>query len=399
MTVRASCPGPAGPRRVRRGLGTLIAVMLVAGLSAIALAGWQAAMGAERIRGHARHLAEVVSAEGFGLHHWLHAERIAGTVAAPPEGTARALTNVELGRLANHSATSAWRRAVGNPTRPLLPRGWEIVHLVGTAGGLPDGVLVLRPSDELVALPTWDATRQALDVTLGTSEGGAAALAVAALAASPLVDFDADRDRAAPASRFARIDTDAVLREIHAGHARLPMETGLRMGGNDLTGVAVLAGERGRIPEVGGACPVGLAGTLCADSLEPVAGLTAEDATTLTTAAARQVTLSGNVTGITRMRMGDATVSGTVTTPALTACADAEADLCGGGDLDFEAGAGTPDWTEAAIFGDTVIRDGNRLTGVTATTDRTGIFGTLSGALTVRRCLRSVNPFIHGAGC
>ena len=396
VTVRASCPGLAGPRRARRGVGTLTAVMLVAGIAAVALASWQMATAAERLRGHARHLAETVSAEGFGLHHWLHAERIAGTLAAPPEGQARQLTNAERGRLASHAAVARWRRSAADATRPVLPRGWEIVHLIGTAGGLPDGVLVLRPSNELVTLPTWDATRQALDVTFGTAEDGAAALATIALAVSPLDAYDAARDRAVPASRFARLDTDAVLRELHAGHARLAMRTAIEMDRNDLAGVALLSGQRGRIPRIDGTCT---GTTLCAGSLDLGDVLLANNGATLDTATADDVTITGNVTGITRMRTGDTTVAGTVTTPVLTSCADAEADLCGGGDLDLETGSGTPNWTTAAIFGDTVIRNGNRLTGVSAVTARTGIFGTLTGALTLRGCLRSVNPFIHGAGC
>ncbi|MYG26973.1 MAG: hypothetical protein F4213_13280 [Boseongicola sp. SB0677_bin_26] len=379
--------------------------MLFGALAAGVVTVWQIAMAAERVRGHARHLAEAVTAEGYGMHHWLHEERVAGTVTAPAEGTARALTAAEAGRLAAHSATARWRRTAADATRPVLPRGWEVVHLVGTAGGLPDGVLVLRPSDEAVALPTWDAARQALDVTLGPSEEGAATLAAIALAASTLDDYDAARDRALPASRFARLDADALLREVHAGHARLAMEAGIRMGGNDLSGVATLQGERGTIPRIDGDCPPSspgtLSGLLCADSLVLRATLTANANTTLSTATAEDVTVTTDVTGITRIRTQDATVSGSVTTPALTACADPEAARCGGGDLDLEAGTGTPDWSEAAIFGDTVIRDGNRLTGVRRTTGGEGVFGTLgNGSLGVSGCLRVVSPFLHhGAGC
>lgn len=392
--------GLSGPRRARRGLGTLAAAVLVTGIIATAMMAWQVAVAAERIRGHARHLAEAVAAEGYGLHHWLHAERIAGTVTAPAEGTARALTATEEGRLAAHSATAAWRRSIADPTRPVLPRGWEIVHLVAAAGGPADGVLVLRPANDVVAHPTWDATRRALDVTLGTAEAGAAALAAATVAG-----YDATRDRAVPASRFARIDAAAMLREDHAGHPRLPMETAVRMGGNDLEGVNRLEGDRARIPVIDGDCrapvphPGTLTGTLCANGLVLGDTLDVNDAATLSTAAAADVTVTGAVTGITRIRTARATVAGTVMTPELTACADTEAALCGGGDLDIETATGVPQWTTASIFGDTVIRDGNRLLGVRDTRAATGIFGLLVGALTVRGCLRSVNPFIHGAGC
>ena len=390
---------PGLPRRARRGLGALATVMLLAGLLATAAMSLQLAMAAERIRGHARHLAEAVAAEGYGLHHWLHGERSGGTLAAiPAEGTARTLTAAERTDLAAHSATAAWRRSVADATRPVLPRGWEIVHLVGTTGGTAGGVVVLRPSNATVSAPAWDAVRQALDVTLGASEAGAAALAAGALAgATPA--WNAARDRAVPASRLSRLDDDAVLRQLHQGHAGLTMTTALLMDGNDLDGVRRLEGVRGTMPEITGACPGEPPDTLCAD--DPVLGSTLEvaDASTLSTATAEDVTVTGDVNGITRIRTGDATVSGGVTTPVLTACADTEADLCGGGDLDIEGGTGTPDWTQASIFGDTVIRDGNRLLGVTRTIASTGIFGQLTGALTVSGCLRVANPFIHGVGC
>lgn len=361
---------------------------------------WQLGIAAERLRGEAGHLAASVAAEGYGIHHWLHEERIAGTVTAPAEGTARALSTAEAGRLAAHSATARWRRTAADATLPVLPRGWDIVHLVGTAGGLPDGVLVIRPSDAVVALRAWGAIQEALDVTLGRSEAGAAALAAAVLA-----DWDADRDRAVRASGFARLDTDAVLRELHAGHARLPMETDILMAGNDVGGVGTLTSDAAAIPSVDGDCPPSPPGaisdTLCAESFVLDDTLTANAGTTLTAAIAAHVTVTRDVSGITRVRTGDTTVSGTVTTPELAACADPDADLCGGGDLDIMSATGTPDWTEASIYGDTIIRDGNRLIGVTLTTGNDGVFGTLgNGALTVNGCLRVVNPFIHhGGGC
>ncbi|MYF38126.1 MAG: hypothetical protein F4219_05060, partial [Gammaproteobacteria bacterium] len=142
------------PRPERRGMAALGAVMVLSGLAAVLVTGWQVAMAGERIRGAARYLSESVAAEGYGLHHWLHAERtdppVTPPMAFPAEGTARALTTAEAGRLAVHSATARWRRTAADATVPVLPRNWEIVHLVGTAGGLPDGVLVLRPSDEVV---------------------------------------------------------------------------------------------------------------------------------------------------------------------------------------------------------------------------------------------------------
>ena len=381
--------------------------MLLAAFLATAAMSWQLAVTDDRIRGHARHLAEAVAAEGYGLHHWLHGERTGGTLGAvPAEGTARTLTAAERADLAAHSATAVWRRSAADATRPVLPRGWQIVHLIGTTGGTAGGVVVLRPSNGTVSAPAWDALRQALDVTLDASGAGAEALAASALAgATPA--WNAARDRAVPASRLSRLNDDAVLRQLHQGHAGAAMATALVMDGNDLAGVRRLEAERGAVPEITGACPGQPPDTLCAD--DPLLGSTLAVAgeSTLSTAAALSVTATGalTLTGAVDderplVRTGAAAVSGGVTTPFLTACADAAADLCGGGDLDIEGGTGAPSWTQASIFGDTVIRGGSRLTGVTLTEAETGVFGQLTSALTVRECLRVTAPFIHhGGGC
>lgn len=358
-----------------------------------------AGLAAERLRGQARHLAEAVAAEGYALHHWLHEERIGATLAnVPAEGTARVLTAAERADLAAHSATARWRRSLADATRPVLPRGWEVVHLVGTAGGMPEGVAVLRAGNAVVNRPTWNAIWQGLNLTVGESEAGAAALAANALAGVTPA-WDPARDRAFPASRLSRLDPDAVLRELHAGHPRLPMATALLLGGNDAAGIERLEGGNGVIPRISGACAGAPPGTLCADDPDLAGTLDVQGSATLSVATAAEVTVTRDVNGITRVRTGDATVGGDVTAPEMSACADTETDLCNGGDLDLRNATGTPQWTQASIFGDTIIRDGNQLTGVTRVESRTGIFGTLTGAITVRGCIRVVHPFIHGAGC
>ena len=384
------------PRRTRRGLGALMASLLAAGLLAALAAAWQAGVAAERVRGHARLLAAAAAAEGHALHHWLHDARTSGTLAnVPAEGTARTLTAAERAALAAHAATAPWRRSLADATRPVLPRGWEIVHLVGrTAGAPPDGVLALRPSAGVASAPAWAALRRALDVTAGPSDGAAAARAAGTLAA-----WDPDRDRALAASRFARLDTGAVLRQDHAGHPRLPMEAAVRMGGGDVDGVAALESGRAGIPRISGACPGAAAGTLCTAGAVLRGPLAVRGGAALSAAASGPVAVAGAVTGIARIRTRDAAVSGTVTASELTACADAGADLCGGGGLDVRDATGAPDWARAAIFGDVVIRGGDRLDGVTRVTAGTGVLGAAEGALTVRGCLRVAAPFVHGAGC
>ena len=241
---------PRSGRRARRGLSALTAVLLLAGLLATVAMNWQIVVARERLRGQARHLAGVVAAEGYGLHHWLHEERVAGTTPDPGEDTAGELSGDERTRLASHPAIATWRRSSIDRNRILLPRGWEIVHLVGRTTGedLPDGILVLRPSDDIVNRPTWDALARALDVVLGSGTGAAAA----DLASAALADYDATRDRAYFTSRFARLDTNALLRQRHAGHPTLPMETDIDLGGNDLSNVKTLRARTGAFPEITG---------------------------------------------------------------------------------------------------------------------------------------------------
>ena len=415
---------PRSGRRTRRGLSALTAVLLLAGLLATVAMNWQIAVANERLRGQARHLAEVVAAEGYGLHHWLHQERIAGTVTDPGEDSAVDLSGDERTRLAAHSAIATWRRSSSNPEEVLLPRGWEIVHLIGRATGedLPDGILVLRPDNDIVSRPTWDALARALDVVLGSGTGAAAA----DLASAALADFRPDcdeeaRDDAIPAcdrayfaSRFARLDMNAVLRQRHAGHPTLPMEAEIILGGHDLEGVGRLDGAR-------------ITGTVEAVTLEtgvlvlpaqngeppdqddpdadpPIPRLTVNGDATLDTVVATGVTITGDVTGIDWTQRGDVTVSGTVRSPVLTACVNEEVntdedDLCEEGDLDLEDATSTTNWTQATIFGDW---DRDQLTVTTTTTAATGIFGEITGTpdgLTVKKCFMSVTPFVHGARC
>jgi len=414
MNHPAAYPGHFGPRRLprraRRGLSALLAVIFLAALLSAALVSWHATLAAERVRGQARHLAEVVAAEGYALHHWLHEAR-AGTGFSPPaQGTARALTatgsSPELARLAGHSATTPWRRSSSNSRRVILPRGWSLTHLVGQVEGtdLPDGLVVLRPSSDRVSGPDWEIMARALDVLLGSGAQDAETLAAAASLAPA---FDATRDRVVFASRFSRLDTHAVLRRRHAGTGLPSMEADLDLGGNALETVTHVSADRATVATLTGECAAP-AGALCADHLTTTRLAVQTGIAQLASVDADRATFTGavSVTGLiasedASIRTGNARITGTLTTPHLTACTDPTADLCGGGDLDFENTTGTPDWTAAAIFGDVIIRDGNRLTGITTTTAHTGIFGGITGppVLDVDECFRSVTPFVHGAGC
>ena len=385
------------PRRSRRGASALLAVLLLAGLLSAALVNWRAALASERLRGEARHLAEVVAAEGYGLHHWLHASGLNIPEGDPPT----ALSPAQQASLAAHSATTPWRRSSSDRNRVLLPRGWEIVHLAGRATGadLPDGILVLRPSDDIVNRPGWEMMEQALDVTL---EGGSGIAETLAATAPITPAFDPARDRAVLASQSSRLDGTAVLRQRHAGQALPVMKATIDLRGGDLLDAERVTADRGFIDRITGNC-AGTAGALCATDVT-ADDLDVNGTATLAGVEAGTVTSAGNVTGITSLDAKDVEVDTTLTTLNLTACANPEADLCGGGDLDLEDAEGTPDWSEAAIFGDVLIRDGNQLTGITTTTAQTGIFEEIGGTpvppeLTVTDCFRSVTPFVHGSRC
>ncbi|MCY4306153.1 MAG: hypothetical protein OXC62_15465 [Aestuariivita sp.] len=391
----------------RRGLVALSACVGIFSVLAAAYVMWQLGQANERLRGSARHLADVVTAEGFSVHHWLHDEinRTSPIITVPVLNTARALTAIERGRLDTHFATSRWRRSSLDISRVLLPRGWSLHYLITTIGQhtngdtlLPEGILVVRPSNDIVNSSTWSALNDALNVVLPVASDQASTLT-----ASAITSFDATRDRAFFVSQFARINTAAVLRQAHVGHAQLAMQTDLVMGTNDLSDVDVLESLTGTAPNITGNCRPGTSSSpLCVTLLTTQADVDVSGSTTVTALTATDMTVSGDVTNISTWRADDVDIeTATTSTTQLTACADAEVDICGGGDVDVESGTGDPDWTTVAIFGDTIIRDGNQLNGLTTTNIvENGIFEVMTGnQLTVSGCFRSVTPFVYGARC
>ncbi|MXX88706.1 MAG: hypothetical protein F4213_03280 [Boseongicola sp. SB0677_bin_26] len=216
-----------------RGLSSLLIVILVAGLLAQMAFAWNLSVREERVHGAATTLADVIRAEAYGLHHWLHRERVDGLNEHLPlqADTTRFLDADENARLAADPAVTPWRRAAADSTRVIMPRGWTLVRMIARTRGdnaVEDAVLVLRAP---VGAP---AARLApvflhLDSLIAREGGQAETLATTAFAVTgdAVPDFDPDRDRAFLASKFARIDSTIVLRDRHAGQPRPSMATDL----------------------------------------------------------------------------------------------------------------------------------------------------------------------------
>ena len=388
LLPRSVCPdGWRCPRADRRGLAALSGAVLASAVLLTMLATWQLGQARVRLEGMARHLATTVEAEGYALHHWLHAAQ--GSLTPPPAaGTARTLSEAETTELFPYAAP--WRRDGG---RMVSLRGWEIVPLAGAGGR---GVIVLRPSRDVTGSPIWKGLQAALDVRLGGSDATDEARMALASTTDP---FDPDEDRAFFASNFARLESDALLRQAHAGQSAQAMAAALDMGGHKITGAGVLTvGQSADIRTVTG--PVSLTGSLSANRLN------ARDASDLESmAASGQMTVRTDVTGLTSLRTEEMRISGETRIEnaddpvRLSACADAEADLCGGGDLDVTGASGVPDWSMVTIFGDVSIRDGNDLTDVAEATVGSAIFEEVTGDLDVTGCLRVSSPFLYGENC
>ena len=252
------------PRRNRRGLTALMAMLGLSVLLASAFLAWQTGQARNRIAGQGALLADMMAARAYALHHWLHEARTGGGFVLPPQDTARRMTATEQGTLRNHAATAPWH---------IPARGWQVVPLVAgenrTGSGIPRGVIVLRP-------PAGTDLRLRAEVArrIGAGEASdAAELAGTATALSP--PFVATRDIAVLAHRFARIDRGAVLHHPQAGYPATGLVSRLDMDGNTITGLDGIPGDlavTGTL-EAGGQT---VTGALTADRLKLVRGLTVD---------------------------------------------------------------------------------------------------------------------------
>ena len=383
-------------------------MLFATGLLMAVLMSWQLGQAQERVAGTARHLAAVVAAEGYALHHWLHGARAGGTLAnAPAVSSARQLDPAETSRLAGYGATAPWRR---DGDRIIAPRGWEVIPVIGADG---QGAIVLRPPAYLtdapggVETPAWTLMKDALETALGAASG-------AALARDALGDFDAGEDHAWLAARFARLDANAVLRQSHAGHLAQPMEADIALGGNTITGVAQLEAGRlasdttAQVMKTPGPLVVGgdmtVAGVMTVNALG-IGCIRIDNSGTGCSGTGLALTVPGPVLDVDRVQAGDLEVTGTTSLSGggrLLACTNPAGDLCGGGDLDLSGADGTLTWKDAVIFGTVHLlgADGMTLDADVGIAARSGVFETLEAeTLDVSGCLRSAAPFLYGENC
>ena len=340
-------------RRARRGMAVLSLTMLLAAVLGAAALAWETGVARDRIAGQAALLAEVVAAEGYALHHWLHNWQDnppSGSALPPPRGFARLLTNRETTRveptgttgLENHAASAPYWR---------LARGWEVTRLMGLPQGAVvgtriHGILVLHPPAGAPEL-----LREEVELRLGAAPRGGAAGLWANTA--PGFTLDGARDIAVLAAAFARIDPTAVLRSQRAGFAPPQMAETLDLGGHNLIGAGEIEASIASLSRLRPPAPppseISLTGTLeIRDDLTatgpPTALATLEvrgefDAADTLTAAhvlGNRVTIRGMLSGV----------------AALVACAPSQDDPCDAGSLDFSAGTGLgATWSRLLVFG------------------------------------------------
>ena len=340
----------------------LLTMLLAAVLGAAALA-WETGVARDRIAGQAALLAEVVAAEGYALHHWLHNWQDnppPGSTPPPPRGFARELTVAETDLLEAHAAFAPYWR---------LARGWEVTRLMGVpqgavAGTRIHGIVVLRAPPGAPEL-----LRQEVGLRLGAAPPppplaplppapacGAAVCRAAGLLAdtAPTFTLIDVRDIALPAFAFARIDPTAVLRSQRAGFAPPQMADNLDLGPHNLIDVgeivsAMLPALRPPAPALGTpAIPIELTGGLdirgdltapsprpALATLEVRGGFDPADILTAGDVRGNRVTISG-------------TLSGAL---VLVACVARPDEICDGGSLDFIAGTGRAKWSRLLVSG------------------------------------------------
>ena len=452
-------PSVISPRRARRGVGALMFVLFLSSIVTIIISSWQIDVARGRFQGEMRHLVEVVENEAYGLHYWLHDNPPAPGTTCPALGTpgspvpvppcGRVLSTTERTGLASHAATTPWGRAAtfGNPDptnrdRVIMARGWSIVHLIVDIGDrLNDGVIVLRPDDDVVARATWEESQALLDEIFGVEEGVAAAAADAVIS-----NFNPARDHAVLASRFSRIDNQALLRKPHAGHPVLPMETSLDMSNGKLAPDRVLH----KVLNVGhlhasvvetGSVSGPTAGELLINDLvlDPDDGLSINGAFNPRAAFAvtslppcpdplipgsepcgkRLVKIDNDAVISNVLRVETATIAklSTIENPStpgqppppparLTACVNQRADLCGGGDLEILDIKDGSILENVHVFGNTQINPAlvtptsTTSSTITTTIGGTGNFDEIEEtSVDVRICFLSVTPLVIGAKC
>ena len=422
---------------------------------------WQTGVARARFEGYMRHLAEAVSAESYSLHHYLYDQASLFNMISclppldpldppvkPPCG--RAFSTSENMNLANHYSMALWRRT-GADSRILLPKGWSIVHLVGDTGDnvvhnsnndniIFDGVVVLRPSDDIVNGPVWNSIIRSINEKISSRRATDETDLAVIIAESANINFNRSRDTAVLASQFSRLDNNALLRSPHPGHPALPMQTSINMNNRSIINMNLDQKssfiQKADIDDIYPNVNTGLiannieiTGDLIIKAPDPTdsrqyyledpntdtdSPLLPQSVTVLSSPCdpnnppcdSSTVTVTDKVTVSGSIHASDIEISGTSIIANMTACIDPQEDLCDGGELEILDLKDGSSLSNVQVFATTTVDpsviDPPSTEDSTITTIRalTGVIDEIEqGQMTVNGCFRSVTPYAYGARC
>ena len=424
---------------------------------------WQTGVARARFEGYVRHLTEAVSAEAYSLHHYLYdqASLFNMTSCLPPldpldppdkPPCGRAFSTSENMSLASHYSMAPWRRT-GADSRILLPEGWSIVYLIGNTGDnvvrnpnngniILDGVVVLRPSDDIVDGPVWNSITRSINEKISSRRATDETDLAVIIAESANIDFNRSRDSAVLSSWFSRLDNKALLKSPQAGHPVLPMQTSINMNNNPITGIDTIHVQELEIDlmlahpnwsptekmdmhannmEITGNLVIKVPDDTDPDqwylddpNTDTEAPLLAHSLTILSPPCDQNnppcesstVTVTDDVTVTGSIHANDIEISGTSTLANITACVDPQEDLCDGGELEILDLKDGSSLSNVQVFATTTVDPSvidppsTEDSTITTTSAQTGVFNEIvQGQLTVSDCFRSVTPYIYGTRC
>ena len=420
---------------------------------------WQTGVARARFEGHVRHLAEVVSAEAYALHHYIYQSDLSADciISSGSQTCGRSLTTSQWGEVTQHYTRAPWSRYTGlwsteydSGSFFLLPRGWTIGYLVGdrtdgirdpnTGERLLEGVVYLLPSDDIVNSSVWSRVIGAVNEKISSRRTSNETDVALLIAENALSDFDRTWDTAVLASQFSRLDNNALLRSPHPGHPVLPMQTSINMNNRSIINLNLDQKssfiQKADIDEIYPNVDSGLiannieiTGDLIIKVPDPTdsrqihlddpntntdAPLLPQSVTVLSSPCdpnnppcdSSTVTVMDKVTVSGSIHASDIEISGTSNMANMTACVDPQEDLCDGGELEILDLKDGSSLSDVQVFATTTVDpsviDPPSTEDSTITTIRalTGVIDEIEqGQMTVSGCFRSVTPYAYGARC